>query len=88
MYWDIEGIRDWTIDCLTTACLWIIRKLNTSKDRCLSQRLFEVAENYNTRPGTFNYYQGCKICGRIRRTYEDVKIADKLCNHCRLERRS
>ncbi len=55
MYWDKEGIQDWIIDSLTTACIWVIRKLNRSKDRCLSQRLFMVAEGYNTRPGTFNY---------------------------------
>lgn len=40
---------------ITALCLWVIRKTNRNKDRCLSQWLFEIAEEYNTRPGTFHY---------------------------------
>ncbi len=36
-------------------CLWVIEKTNRYCDRRLSQRLFDLAERYNTRPGTFNY---------------------------------
>jgi len=35
--------------------LWCIQKINKYKDRNLSQRLFEIAEFYNTKPGTRNY---------------------------------
>lgn len=41
---------------ITKLCLWIICKINKHKDRCLSQHLFNVAEDYNTRPGTNNYH--------------------------------
>lgn len=51
--WEIKGfIRD-TINEL---CFFIIRKTNRYKDRNLSQNLFDIAEEYNTRPGKNNYY--------------------------------
>ena len=40
---------------LTLTVLWLILKINPHKSNCLSQRLFNLAENYNTRPGTDNY---------------------------------
>jgi len=46
-----ETIQDW----ITSFCLWIVKKVNRGADRCLSQRLFEMAEEYNCRPGIDNY---------------------------------
>jgi hypothetical protein len=40
---------------MTNFLLWLVGKLNTKKDRNLSQKLFDMAETYNTRPGTNNY---------------------------------
>jgi metal-responsive CopG/Arc/MetJ family transcriptional regulator len=40
---------------ITDVSLGIIQMVNRHKDRCLSQRLFKIAEKYNTRPGTHNY---------------------------------
>lgn len=33
----------------------LIKYFNPYKNRVLSQKLFELAERYNTRPGTLNY---------------------------------
>lgn len=41
---------------LTNLLLYFVAKLNRYKDRNLSQKLFDMAEDYNTRPGTFNYF--------------------------------
>lgn len=35
---------------------YLIRTVNKGKNRVLSQKLFELAEEYNTRPGTMNYH--------------------------------
>ena len=40
---------------INNLCIWIIRKVNKYKDRGLSGKLFGLAEEYNTRPGTWNY---------------------------------
>jgi hypothetical protein len=47
--------KEWLVYKITMLCLWTIGKLNKYKDRGLSQSLFDLAEDYNTRPGTFNY---------------------------------
>jgi len=52
MLWEL---KIWSIGLVTDICLLIINKINPYKDRCLSQRLFDLAEDYNTRPGTNNY---------------------------------
>lgn len=36
--------------------LRLIKKVNPHKSRVLSQKLFELAEKYNTRPGEMNYH--------------------------------
>lgn len=54
MYWKLR----WFIEEFTLLCLWLIKKTNPYKDRVLSQNLFDLAEEYNTRPGTFNYHIG------------------------------
>ncbi len=41
---------------ITTFCLWIIQKVNRGKNNCVSQRLFNVAELYNTKSGRMNYF--------------------------------
>ena len=52
-WWDIKlRIRE----LMTDFCLWLLQRVNRYCDRCLSQILFVLAERYNTRPGTFNYY--------------------------------
>jgi hypothetical protein len=40
---------------VTSLCLWVIKTINRQKDRGLAQVLFDLAENYNTHPGTFDY---------------------------------
>jgi hypothetical protein len=40
---------------VTCFCLKIIKKINKRKDYCLTQKLFDLAEYYNTCPGTNNY---------------------------------
>ena len=40
---------------VTDFCIYIVKKVNKFKNRCLSQRLFDLAETYNNRPGTYNY---------------------------------
>ena len=40
---------------ITNLLVWFIKKINPSKNRVLSQKLFDLAEDYNTRPGTSNY---------------------------------
>lgn len=40
---------------ITNLCLKLIWKINRGKSNCLSERLFELAELYNTKPGNFNY---------------------------------
>lgn len=42
-------------DLFTRFCIRCIIWTNKSKDRHLSQSLFELAEIYNTRPGEMNY---------------------------------
>jgi len=44
------------LNMLTNLLLYFVAKLNRYKDRNLSQRLFDMAEDYNTKPGTFNYF--------------------------------
>ena len=43
-------MRDWLQDKLTRMLLWLLLKLNPSKDRCLSVRLHDIADQYDTRP--------------------------------------
>jgi len=40
---------------ITNLCLKLIWKINRVKSNCLSEKLFELAELYNTKPGNFNY---------------------------------
>lgn len=35
---------------MTTFLLWLVRKLNRYKDRCLSKRLHRLADEYNPFP--------------------------------------
>lgn len=44
------------IESMTDFLLWTVCKINRSKDKFLSQRLFEIAELYSCRPGNFDYY--------------------------------
>lgn len=48
-------IKEIIIESVTNIALFIIKKTNKYKNRCLSQRLYEVAEEYNTRPNENNY---------------------------------
>jgi len=41
---------------ITNLLIWLIKKVHPGKDRVLSQQLFDLAEDYNTRPRTFNYH--------------------------------
>lgn len=50
--WDLKNQIQYR---LTLTALWIIRKINPYKNNGLSQRLFDLAEECNTRPGTDNY---------------------------------
>lgn len=52
MYYIIEYLRDTS----TSILLYLVTKINSGTDRNLSQKLFDMAEDYNTRPGTFNYF--------------------------------
>jgi len=40
---------------ITNICINIIRKINKHCDRILSNKLHNLAEEYNTRPGINNY---------------------------------
>ena len=51
MYSLKENIQYYSV----SVCLFVIGFFNRTKNRCLSQRLYEAAEEYNTRPGTMNY---------------------------------
>jgi len=57
---------------ITKICLWLVKKINTSKSRNLSQVLFLMAEDYNTRPGTNNYFthegKDCQLIDGIKET--------------------
>lgn len=59
---------------ITRICLWIVKKVNPHKNRNLSQVLFLMAEDYNTSPGTNNYftYDG-EDCQEINFTKETNK---------------
>lgn len=48
-------IKERTIEFITDISIFIIKKINRYKNRCLSQRLFKVAETYNTMPEKYNY---------------------------------
>ncbi len=50
---------------ITDLYLKLIWKINRSKSNCLSERLFELAELYNTKPGNFNYRQQ-RRCSRAK----------------------
>lgn len=52
---DLYSLRLQIQHRLTLTLLWFIQKVNPYKDGGVSQRLFDLAENYNTRPGTNNY---------------------------------
>lgn len=41
--------RTWR-DVATDVLLWLVRKLNPSRDRALSWRLHDMADEYDTRP--------------------------------------
>jgi len=48
-------IKDYILPPITHLLLWTIRKINYGKHRVLSEHLFQVAETFNTKPGTNNY---------------------------------
>jgi hypothetical protein len=48
-------IKERIIEIITDISILIIKKVNRYKNRCLSQKLFNIAETYNTRPNTNNY---------------------------------
>ena len=56
--WPYE-VKAWLGDQIrylaTDVAFWLIRRVHKGMDRTLSQCLFELAERYNTRPGTNNY---------------------------------
>jgi hypothetical protein len=45
----------WVRENITSFLLWCLIRTNRCRDRSLSQRLFDIAESYNTRPGEMNY---------------------------------
>lgn len=55
MAWWLDDLKESITFKITILCLYIIKKINPNKDRCLSQKLFEMAEDYNARPGEYNY---------------------------------
>jgi len=61
-----NDVRNW----LTCCCAWCIRRLNPYKDRALSQHLFDLAEVYNPRPGTFDYFNYSSMGGDDDRAEE------------------
>lgn len=38
---------------MTTFLLWVMRLFNRKKNRCLAQRLYDLAEEYNPDPGEY-----------------------------------
>lgn len=48
-------IKEFVREKVTDFCIHIIKKVNRFKNRCLSKRLFYLAETYNNRPKTYNY---------------------------------
>jgi len=56
MHYDFYDLKIDIKYYITAFCFWVIKKINYSKDRNLSQRLFIAAEDYNCRPGTNNYF--------------------------------
>lgn len=51
----IQKLSNWFRVESTRFLLWSLAKINRVKDNRLSQELFDLAEDYNTRPGTNNY---------------------------------
>lgn len=53
---DVFYIKLRITECINDLCLWIIQGINRTRSRYLSQRLFDAAELYNTKPGEMNYF--------------------------------
>jgi len=54
-WWYNSDLHDHLRYYLLKFGMWFIKRVADTKDRQLSQQLFEMAEDYNTRPGSWNY---------------------------------